>query len=117
MSYGSPPLLNLCPRLSALDIIDAAARRVGEKILRVPKMTYSEPRVESDVYPASFAGGKPRYDVWFFVDAQPPRGWEPMAPPWYTALEWQDPKTLPASEYARGHEDVVARWLQPRPRA
>lgn len=95
----------------------AAARRVGEEILRASGMAYSEPRVESDVYPASFAGGKPHYDVWFFVDARPPRGWEPKAPPWYAALEWQDPTTLPASEYGRGHEDVVARWLQPRPRA
>ena len=93
----------------------AAARRVGEEILQIRGMTYTEPRVESDAYPAAFAGGKLHYDVWFFVDATLPRGWQPQAPPWYAALAWQDPRTLQATEYARGHEDVVARWLQPRP--
>jgi len=95
----------------------AAARRVGEEILQVPGMTYSEPRVESDVYPADFAGGKMHYDVWFFVDAKPPRGWTLTSPPWYAELAWQDPKTLPASAYGRSHQDVVARWLEPRPKA
>lgn len=92
----------------------AAARRVGEEILQAPGLTYSEPRVESDAYPAEFAGGKTHYDVWFFVDAKPPRGWTPKAPPWYRELAWQDPRALPSSAYGRSHEDVVARWMQPR---
>ncbi len=93
----------------------AAARRVGEEILQIPKLTYAEPRVESDTYPVAFAAGKLHYDLWFLVDATPPRDWEPKPPPWYTELRWQDPEALPASAYARAHEDVVARWLQKRP--
>lgn len=93
----------------------AAARRVGEEILGIPGLTYSEPRVESDAYPASFAGGKLHYDVWLFVDGTPARDWEPKVPPWFAALAWQDPDALPPTAYARGHEDVVARWRQPRP--
>lgn len=92
----------------------AAARRIGEDVLRIPGLTYSEPRVESDTYPAAFAGGKMHYDLWFFFGAQPPASWQLRAPPWYADLAWQDPKTLPASAYARSHEDVVARWLQTR---
>ncbi len=93
----------------------AAARRVGEEILQIPGMTYAEPRVETDTYEAKFAAGKMHYDLWFFVDATPPGGWELKVPPWFAELAWQDPKTLPASAYARAHEDVVARWLAPRP--
>jgi len=89
-----------------------AARRIGEEILQARDLRYTEPRVESDTYPASFAGGKPHYDLWFFVDAEPAAGWQPRVPTWYVELAWQDPKTLPASAYARAHEDVVARWLQ-----
>lgn len=95
----------------------AAARRVGEEILRIPGMAYSEPRAESDAYPADFAGGQVHYDVWFFVDAKPPPGWTLTVPPWYAELAWQDPRTLPAAAYSRSHEDVVARWLHPRPSA
>ncbi len=92
-----------------------AARRVGEQILQIPGMTDSEPRAESDFYEAKFAAGKMHYDLWFFVDATPPRSYELRKPPWYAALEWQDPRALSASSYARSHEDVVARWLSPRP--
>ena len=92
-----------------------AARRIGEDILQAPRLAYTEPRAESDTYPAAFADGKPHYDLWFFFDATAPGGWEAKAPPWYKELAWQDPKTLPASAYARGHEDVVAQWLQARP--
>ncbi len=95
----------------------AAARRVGEEILQAPNLRYGEPRVESDTYPASFAGGKTHYDLWLFVDAKPPAGWSAKAPPWFTELAWHDPKSLPASAYARAHEDVVARWLQAPHRA
>lgn len=95
----------------------AAARRVGEQILQAPHLRYGEPRVESDTYPASFVGGKIHYDLWFFVDAKPAAGWSANAPPWYTELAWHDPRSLPASAYARGHEDVVARWLQAPHRA
>lgn len=93
----------------------AAARRIGEEILAVPGMAYSEPRAESDLYEPAFAKGQLHYDLWYFVDARPHEGWEPKAPPWYAELAWQDPATLPAASYARGHGDVVERWLRPRP--
>lgn len=93
----------------------AAARRVGEEILQAPGLRYSEPRLETDTYPAAFANGQMHYDIWFLFDAEAPANWTAKAPPWYSELSWQDPKTLPASAYARSHEDVVARWLQPRP--
>lgn len=92
-----------------------AARRIGEEILRVKDLAYGEPRVESDVYPAAFANGKIHYDLWFFFDATAPARWQVGTPPWYAELAWQDPKALPAAAYARSHEDVVARWLTPRP--
>jgi ADP-ribose pyrophosphatase YjhB (NUDIX family) len=93
----------------------AAARRIGEQILEVRGMTYSEPRVEVDVYEPKRFPGRLHYDVWFLVDGVPPRNARIGKPDWYAALEWHDPRTLPATEYARGHEDVVARWLLRRP--
>lgn len=95
----------------------ASARRIGEEILGVPGLTYGEPRAESELYEPPFAKGQLHYDLWYFVDAWAPAGWEPQVPPWYADLAWQDPKALPASAYARGHGDVVERWLQPRPSA
>lgn len=95
----------------------AAARRIGEEILGVRALTYSEPRAESDLYEASFAQGHLHYDLWYLVDARPPPAWQPEVPPWYADLAWHDPKSVPASAYARGHGDVVERWLQPRPPA
>ncbi len=88
-----------------------AARRIGEEILRMSGARYSEPRTEVDRYESKLAPGHTHYDIWFFVDATPPNGYEVRVPPWYSELVWRDPKTLPATEYARGHEDVVARWL------
>ncbi len=92
----------------------AAARRIGGDVLQIPGLTFSEPRVESDTYPAAFANGKTHYDLWFFFDAKPPARWQLKAPAWYRELAWQDPRALPPSAYARSHEDVVARWLQTR---
>ena len=88
-----------------------AARRIGEEILRIPGLRYSDPRPEVDFYPSKMAPGEKHYDIWFFVDGAPPKDYELQVPPWYTELSWQDPRTLPAPTYARGHEDVVARWL------
>ncbi len=87
------------------------ARRIGEQILLMQGAQYSEPRTEVDAYPSQFSPGETHYDIWFFVDAVPPRTYEARAPAWYRELEWRDPRTLAASGYARAHEDVVARWL------
>ena len=88
-----------------------AARRVGEGALGISGMRYSEPRSEVDFYPSKMVPGEMHYDIWFFVDGATPKEFELRVPPWYTELSWQDPRAVPASAYARGHEDVVARWL------
>ena len=90
----------------------AAAKRVGEEILEVRGMTYSEPRVEVDLYEPKRFPGRLHYDVWFLVDATPRGRAEPARPPWYADLAFHDPRGLAADAYARGHEDVVARWLR-----
>jgi len=92
----------------------AAAERVAEEILQIRGMTFSEPRAEVDLYEPKRFPGRMHYDVWFLVDGTPPKGWSLRVPPWYAELAWRDPKTMPATEYARGHEDVVARWRTPR---
>lgn len=91
-----------------------AAKRVGEEVLKIPGMTYAEPRVEVDLYPSTDFPGNMHSDLWFLVDATPPKGWTLKVPPWYADLAWHDPRTLAAEAYARGHEDVVARWRRPR---
>ncbi len=92
-----------------------AARSIGEEILQAPGMAYAEPRVEVDLYEPRRFPGQLHYDVWFLVDAQPTRGQEIQRPPWYAELAWKEPAELQPAEYSRGHEDVVARWLQARP--
>jgi len=92
-----------------------AARRVGTEVLQIPDMRYTEPRAEGDFYPSKDFPGNMHWDLWYFVDGTPPRDYDTAVPPWYAELEWHDPTVLPASAYARGHEDVVARWLHPRP--
>jgi hypothetical protein len=88
-----------------------AARRVGEAVLGIPGLRYSEPRSEVDFYPSKMEPGEMHYDIWFFVDGAPSEEYELRVPPWYTELAWQDPRAVPGTAYARGHEDVVARWL------
>lgn len=90
------------------------ARRVGEEILGIDGMAYGEPRVEVDTYELQRLPGETHYDIWFLVDASPPEDARIDCPPWYEDLAWKDPHTLPAEAYARGHEDVVSRWLTPR---
>ena len=91
-----------------------AARRVGEEALGIRGLRYSEPRSETDFYPSKMVPGEMHYDIWFFIDGTPPKEYEIRVPPWYTELSWQDPRSVSAAEYARGHEDVVARWLAAR---
>jgi len=88
-----------------------AARRVGDEALGISGSRYSEPRSEIDFYPSKMVPGEMHYDIWFFIDGTPPKEYELRVPPWYSELSWQDPRAVPASEYTRGHEDVVARWL------
>jgi len=91
-----------------------AARRVGEEVLQIRGMAYSEPRVEVDLYEPRRFPGELHYDLWFLVNAEPPGGYELAVPPWYAELAWHDPRAGPTEAYARDHQDVVARWLQGR---
>jgi len=89
-----------------------AARRIAEQILRIPRMHFSEPRVEVDFYPPKWALGEMHYDIWFLLEADAPKDLEVPTPPWYAERDWHDPRSLPSTAYARGHEDVVERWLR-----
>lgn len=87
-----------------------AARRVGEEILKIPGLGYSEPGIVTETYRPPWANGATHYDLCFLFDAEAPAEYRPAPPPWYAELAWQDPAALPASAYARSHEDIVARW-------
>lgn len=89
------------------------ARRVMRDVLRVGDFALREPLVGSDHYvPARFPELGMHYDLWFLFRAHVPPHVEVARPPWYAELEWLDPRSLPASAWARGHEDVVARWAE-----
>lgn len=93
-----------------------AARRLVRDVLgiRAP-LALRQPTVESDFgEPARFPG-MIHYDVWFFVEAQVPEGFEVETPPWYAELAWKDPRALAPADYARSHDEIVARWMTPRP--
>src|SRR3989442_5168127 len=94
----------------------AAARRIGEEILQIRGMTYSEPRVETDLYEPRRFPGRVHYDIWFLVDGTPPKGRSLKTPPWYAELAPRDPKTPPAAGYSRGPEGVVVTLPSPLPR-
>ncbi len=89
-----------------------AAHHIGEAILQLPGLHYSAPRVHSETYPLT--ADLPHYDLWFFVDAEVAPDTRVQTPSWYDALAWHDPRTLAAADYARAHEDVVARWMGER---
>ena len=95
-----------------------AARRIGERILKMPGLTYSEPRVATELYEPTWLPGKSHYDVSFIVEARPPSGLRLDPPPWYAEMAWWDPIDLPADAYGRSHGDVVAMWkkMGPQPR-
>lgn len=95
----------------------AAGRRVVEDILRIPGLRLSEPVVESDHYvPKRFPELGMHYDLWLLFGAEVPAGRQVAAPPWYWELRFVDPRSLRPEDYARGHEDVVERWLSRRAR-
>lgn len=92
-----------------------AARRIATEILGLRGLTFSEPRVESDQYvPARFPELGMHYDLWLFFTAQLPSDAKVEPPSWYRELAFHDVETLRPEDYARGHEDVVARWVVPR---
>lgn len=93
----------------------AAGRRIAEEVLGLPGLALSEPRVESDHYvPARFPELGMHYDLWLLFRATLPPDARLERPAWYRELAFHDPAALAPSDYARGHEDVVARWLAAR---
>lgn len=94
----------------------AAGRRIVEEILGLRGVALSEPRIESDHYvPRRFPELGMHYDLWLLFHAEVPASTRIGRPAWYRELAFVDPGTLADAEYARGHEDIVARWRAPRP--
>jgi ADP-ribose pyrophosphatase YjhB (NUDIX family) len=93
-----------------------AARRLARDVLGIREpLALRQPTVETDYgEPARFPG-MIHYDVWFFVEADVPDGFEVATPQWYAELAWKDPRVLAPSDYGRSHDEIVARWLVPRP--
>jgi len=90
-----------------------AALRVAREILGVDGLRLGEPRVATFVYELDRLPGERHHDVCFLLDTAAPRGLRVEPPPWYAALAWHDLATLPASAYARGHDDVAEAWRRP----
>lgn len=90
----------------------AAGRRIAEQILGLRGVELAAPRIESDSYvPRRFPELGMHYDLWLLFGAKLPSDARIAKPSWYDKLEFHDPAKLSAGDYARGHEDVVTRWL------
>lgn len=88
-----------------------AARRIAKDVLGLGSVRPHEAGVESDQYtPKRFPHLGEHYDLWLFYEVELPAGALVAKPEWYADLAFHDPKGLRAEVYARGHEDVVARW-------
>ncbi|HUR69770.1 MAG TPA: hypothetical protein VM370_11050 [Candidatus Thermoplasmatota archaeon] len=91
------------------------ARRVMEQVLGIPHAAVVEAGMESDQYtPKRFPHLGEHYDLWLFYEARLPSDTLVERPAWYRELAFHDPVTLRDEDYARGHEDVVARWISRR---
>lgn len=87
-----------------------AARRVMRDVLLAHDFDLGEPRVETDQYvPARFPELGMHFDLWFLFRGSLRGEINPL--PWYRELAWIDPAETPDSAWARGHEDVVRRWI------
>ncbi len=92
-----------------------AGERIAKDILHLQGVHLHEFPPESDLYrPVRFPELGLHYDIWCFYEASISRGSKLEQLPWYDALEFHDARSLPESEYARGHRDVVERWLTAR---
>lgn len=99
LKYGEPPA--------------EAARRVARDVLGLDDVVPHDAGIESDFYvPKRFPELGGHYDLWLFYHASVSR--DVPKPAWYADLAFHDPDALTASDYARGHEDVVARWRSRR---
>lgn len=93
----------------------AAGRRIAEEILGLRGLVLGEPRVEVEVgVPARFPEMGPHEDMWFFLEARVPEGFQVERPRWFADLAFHDPRRLTAADYGRSHEDVLARWMAVR---
>lgn len=98
-----------------------AARQIGEEILGLRGLRFGEPRVEVEFWRlGDQASGPPErrklfhYDMWLLVDTALKDGRAVSRPPWFSELSFKDPKVIPRGQWARFHDDVVARWKKRR---
>jgi len=82
-----------------------AARRIATEQLERPDLPIPEPRVVSDAYARPDAPGR-HWDFHFLYRTTWPAGAPLRARPW-TGLEFVDPRAVPASEFARSHDDIL----------
>ena len=89
----------------------AAARRVVTEMLGLPELPLAGPRVATEyaTHP-DLAALPPHFDLSFDFDGEVPAPMPLPAPPWFATLSFEDPRRLAPSDYAREHQDVVARW-------
>lgn len=88
-----------------------AARRVARDVLGLRDISdVGEPKVATFSYELARLPGTSHYDVCFLLDATAPAH-DVARPAWYADLAWHDPRALPADAYARGHDEIVERWL------
>ena len=84
-----------------------AARRIAVEQLERRDLTFSEPRVVSEVYtPKRFPGIVGHWDLEFIFRGEWPGGAPPHAAAW-TDLRFVDLATTPKTAVARSHEDVL----------
>ncbi len=86
---------------------DEAARRIAAEQLERDDVTFSEPRVVSEVYtPKRFPNVARHWDLEFIFRGIWPADARPHAAAW-TDLRFVDLATTPKSAIARSHEDIL----------
>jgi ADP-ribose pyrophosphatase YjhB (NUDIX family) len=86
-----------------------AAQRVACEMLGLDLREVTVRSVEVEAYELDRLPGERHVDYIALADAR--HDGDVARPPWYVELAWHDLRALPASAYARGHEDVVARFV------
>jgi len=86
---------------------EAAARRIAEEQLERSDLSFSEPKVVSEVYtPRRFPDTVRHWDLEFLFRGEWPGGAAPKAAAW-TELRFIDLAATPRADIARSHEDIL----------
>ncbi len=95
-----------------------AGRRIIKEIIEVPFGSYkiSEPWVETERWDSTPNIDDDHWDVSFYFNVVLTKDAVVTKPEWYELLSFYDPLKTPSSDYARRHQDVVARWQTARSR-